>query len=53
MPDIIVNENGQKVVRIDTIIFSSKRRINWDKVEEYMKLQDDSNCFNYEGVGKI
>lgn len=32
-----VNEKGQKVVRIDTIIFSSKRRIDWAGVEDYLK----------------
>ena len=37
MPDIIVNGKGQKVVRIDTIIFSSKRRIDWAGVEDYLK----------------
>ena len=37
MPDIIMNEKGQKVVRIDTIIFSSKRRIDWAGVEDYLK----------------
>lgn len=37
MPNIIVNEKGQKVVRIDTIIFSSKRRIDWAGVEDYLK----------------
>jgi len=37
MPDIILNENGQNVVKIDTIIFSSKRRIDWDGVENYLK----------------
>lgn len=37
MSEIIINEKGQKVVRIDTIIFSSKRRIDWAGVEEYLK----------------
>ncbi len=37
MSDIIVNEKGQKVVRVDTIIFSSKRRIDWAGVEDYLK----------------
>ena len=37
MSNIIVNEKGQKVVRIDTIIFSSKRRIDWAGVEDYLK----------------
>ena len=37
MSDIIVNEKGQKVVRIGTIIFSSKRRIDWVGVEDYLK----------------
>ena len=37
MPDIIINEKGQKVVRIDTIKFSSKRRIDWAGVEDYLK----------------
>jgi hypothetical protein len=34
---IITNEKGQKVVEIDTIVFSSKRRIDWDGVEQYLK----------------
>ena len=37
MPDIIINEKGQKVVRIETINFSSKRRIDWAGVEDYLK----------------
>jgi hypothetical protein len=35
--EIITNENGQKVVEIDTIVFSSKRKIDWDGVEQYLK----------------
>ncbi|MBQ7371404.1 MAG: hypothetical protein IJW67_05915 [Blautia sp.] len=37
MANIIINEKGQKVVEIDTIIFSSKRKIDWDGVEKYLK----------------
>ena len=37
LANIVTNEKGQKVVEIDTIIFSSKRRIDWDGVEEYLK----------------
>jgi hypothetical protein len=32
-----MNEKGQKVVEIDTIIFSNKRKIDWDGVEQYLK----------------
>jgi len=34
---IITNENGQKVVEINTIAFSSRRKIDWDGVEKYLK----------------
>jgi hypothetical protein len=34
---IVTNENGQKVVEIDTIVFSSKRKIDWNGVEQYLK----------------
>jgi hypothetical protein len=37
LSEIITNEKGQKVVEIDTIVFSSKRRIDWDGVEQYLK----------------
>ena len=37
MAKITVNEKGQKVVEIDTIVFSTKRRIDWSGVEEYLK----------------
>ena len=37
LANIIINEKGQKVVEIDTIIFSSKRKIDWDGVEKYLK----------------
>lgn len=37
MPNIIINGKGQKIVQIDTIIFSSKRKIDWAGVEEYLK----------------
>ena len=37
MSNIIVNEKGQKVVRIDEILFRSKRRIDWAGVEDYLK----------------
>jgi hypothetical protein len=35
--EIVTNENGHKVVEIDTIVFSSKRKIDWDGVEHYLK----------------
>lgn len=31
------NEKGQKFIEIDTIAFSSKRKIDWDGVEQYLK----------------
>lgn len=34
---IVINNKGQRVVEIDTIAFSSKRRIDWAGVEEYLK----------------
>jgi hypothetical protein len=34
---IITNEKGKKIVEIDKIVFSSKRKINWDGVEQYLK----------------
>jgi hypothetical protein len=34
--EIVVNENGQKVVEIDKIVFSSKRKIDWAGVEQYL-----------------
>ena len=37
MAEIVINEKGQKVVEIDTIIFSDKRKIDWDGVEQYLK----------------
>ena len=37
MAEIGINEKGQKVVEIDTIIFSGKRKIDWDGVEQYLK----------------
>ena len=37
MAKIVTNEKGQKVVEIDTIAFSSKRKIDWDNVEQYLK----------------
>ncbi len=37
MATIEINEKGQRVIRIDTILFSGKRRINWVGVEEYLK----------------
>ncbi|SFU59254.1 hypothetical protein [Butyrivibrio sp. INlla21] len=37
MSSIVINEKGQRVIQIDTIIFSSKRRIDWKGVEEYLK----------------
>lgn len=37
LAEIITNEKGQKIVEIDTIVFSSKRKIDWDGVEEYLK----------------
>lgn len=37
MSEIVTNAKGQKVVEINTIVFSSKRRIDWDSVEKYLK----------------
>ena len=37
MAEITTNEKGQKVVEIDTIEFSSKRKIDWISVEQYLK----------------
>lgn len=37
LANIVINEKGQKIVEIDTIAFSSKRKIDWDGVEEYLK----------------
>ena len=37
MTTIVINEKGQRVIQIDTIIFSSKRRIDWLGVETYLK----------------
>ena len=37
MAEIVINEKGQKVVEIDTIIFSGKRKIDWDGVKQYLK----------------
>ncbi len=34
---IDINDKGQKVIRIDTIIFSSRRTIDWEGVEAYLK----------------
>ncbi len=33
----IILAYGKKIVEINTIIFSSKRKIDWDGVEEYLK----------------
>ena len=56
MTEIIINEKGQKLVRIDTIAFSGKRRIDWDGVEEYLKRYvgqkyqiDETNDLTYIG----
>jgi hypothetical protein len=35
--EIVINKNGKKVIEIDTIIFSSKRKIDWNRVEQYLK----------------
>ena len=37
MPNIYANDAGHKVVEIDTVIFSGKRKIDWDGVENYLK----------------
>lgn len=36
MAEIVVNEKGNKVVVIDKILFSSKRKIDWPAVEAYL-----------------
>lgn len=37
MTKIVVNDKGQKVVCIDEIVFSSKRKIDWVGVERFLK----------------
>ena len=37
MSTIVINEKGQRVIQINTIMFSTKRRIDWPGVEEYLK----------------
>ena len=37
MARIIINNKGQRVVEIDDIIFSSKRKIDWNGVEQFLK----------------
>ncbi len=37
MPNIYTNNEGHKVVEIDTVIFSGKRKIDWSGVENYLK----------------
>ena len=37
MCKIIINSKGQRAVEIDTIIFTSKRRIDWKGVESFLK----------------
>lgn len=37
MTKIVVNGKGQKVVCIDEIVFSSKRKIDWAGVEQFLK----------------
>ena len=34
---IIIDINGKKVVEINTIEFSGKRKIDWEGVERYLK----------------
>ena len=34
---IIISDDGRKIVEIQTIKFSGKRRIDWDGVEQYLK----------------
>lgn len=56
MSDIEINEKGQKVIRINSFLFSSKRKIDWAGVEEYLKryigneyVIDESNDIIYIG----
>ncbi|MCM1087029.1 MAG: hypothetical protein NC419_02655 [Muribaculaceae bacterium] len=37
MPNIYTDDVGHKVVEIDTVIFSGKRKIDWNGVENYLK----------------
>ena len=37
MPNICTNDAGHQVVEIDTVIFSGKRKIDWNGVENYLK----------------
>lgn len=34
---IVISDNGRKIVEIQTIRFSGKRKIDWDSVEAYLK----------------
>lgn len=35
--NVIVDENGKNIVLINDIRFKTRRKINWDEVEEYLK----------------
>ena len=35
--NVIINENGKSIVLINDIRFKTRRTINWDEVEEYLK----------------
>lgn len=37
MATIAINEKGQRVIQIDTVRFSGKRKIDWAGVEKYLK----------------
>ena len=57
MSDIEINDKGQKVIRINSVLFSSKRKIDWTGVEAYLKryvgneyVIDESNDIIYIGT---
>lgn len=35
--DIIIDENNHKIVRINDVRFKSRRRIDWNEIEQYLK----------------
>ena len=34
----ITDDRGETILVINSILFKGKRRINWDDVEEYLKI---------------
>lgn len=42
MSTIVINEKGHRIIQIDTIIFSSKRRIDWAGVEPIIDIKKET-----------